>query len=158
MSQRKRKIATDCPADARYYSQLVRRRRTFAVDLDKDPWFDMWHQHFDLHGYGDHGWRDRRRHLSALLEALSRAVVQLSALGKPYQAFAVVNPGASSEDALYIHTPNPNGTDFPLSHQGRDLQHLPSLLAGKIDLRRYRVLTSEADPTTYVIERREQDA
>lgn len=144
--------------DARYYRQLVRKRRSFAVDLENESWFDMWHQHFDWHGYGDQGWRDRRRHLSALIEALSRAVVQLSAVGKPYQAFAVVNPGASSEDALYIHTPNPNGTDFPLSHDGRELQHLRALLAGRIDLRKYRVLVSQSTPTTYVIERREADA
>jgi hypothetical protein len=137
----------------RYYFELQRKTRSFRVDLPKRKWCDLWHQHFDWEGFGDRGWVHRRRHLSALLVALSRARNELALSSQPYQLFAVVHVSDAGSDAIYVHTENPNGTEFPLSHSGRVLQSLPPLLAGRVDLNKYRVFSQhEGKEHCYVIE------
>lgn len=53
--------------------------------------------------------------------------------------FASVRPADSASDAVYVHTPNPNQTPFPMTPFGEEVLSLPPLLASRIDLSRYRV-------------------
>jgi len=125
--------------DADYYARLWREARSYRVDMARKRWCDLSHQHFDWEGFGDRSWRDRRRHLAVLLSAFRRAQVELSRFQGEYQLFASITPGDSGSDAVYVHTPNPNGTPFPMESNGERIYQLPSLLAGRIDLTRYRV-------------------
>lgn len=74
-----------------------------------------------------------------LLKAFRRAQVELSHFPGEYQLFASVTPGDSGGDAVYVHTPNPNGTPFPMVPNGARISQLPSLLPGRIDITRYQV-------------------
>jgi hypothetical protein len=124
-----------------YYRLLKRNSRRFRVDMARRKWCDLWHSHFDWRGFGDKGFIHRRRHLNALLTALQRARIELSNYSGAYQLFAAIHLRDSANDALYVHTPNPNGTEFPVDFSGaNEIEELPTLLSGRVDLRIYRVL------------------
>jgi len=126
---------------AAYYRLLKREASRFTVDMARRKWCDLWHEHFDWRGFGDRGFVHRRRHVNALLTALRRARVELSDHPGPYQVFAIVHVKDSANDGLYVHTPNPNGTDFPMEFPGAEsVVGLPPLLSGRVDLHHYKVL------------------
>jgi hypothetical protein len=53
-------------------------------------------------------------HLGALFDAFGRALKQASESHRPVQVFVSIAPHSDADqDALYVHTPNPNGTLFP---------------------------------------------
>ena len=113
----------------------------------------MSHQHFDWYGLGNDGWIHSRRHLTALLVALVQATNELVKSNQSYQLFAVVHIGDRGSDAIYVHTENPNGSDFPITFTGKRIDVLPRLLAGRVDLCKYNVyVCGEADDRSYTIE------
>ena len=58
--------------------------------------------------------RARRAHLDALFTAFRRALAQAANAKTVVQVFVSIAPDRESEqDALYVHTPNPNGSPFP---------------------------------------------
>lgn len=105
----------------RYYARLRRRAASFSVDLAPPHWYDLWHTHFDWPGHSRGSGRARRAHLDALFTAFRR-VLQQAAAGTAVpdvQVFVSIAPDAEAEqDALYVHTPNPNGTPFPYRFEG----------------------------------------
>ena len=141
--------------DKLYYFKLFTKANRFVVDLKKHTWCDLWHQHFDCEGFGNINWVHRRRHLAALLRALTRARHELNESRKPYQLFALVHPRDSGSDAIFVHTENPNGTKFPCKLSCQPIASFPPLLAGYIDPDIYEVLTDvHENETTYVIQLR----
>ncbi len=132
--------------DRTYYRLLRRRARTFKIDLPRKQWCDLWHTHFDWEGHGDLSRIHRRKHLIALFSALSRARRELASQTTPYQLFAAVYPTSSADDALYVHTKNPNSTPFPYTFPGAlPATTLPPLLASFVNLRYYDVLKAPAN-------------
>jgi hypothetical protein len=99
----------------RYYRKLQRDAAKFSLDLSDSSWFDLWHHHFDLTDHHSRrGPRHRLQHLRALFTAFERALSQAACADRPVQVFISIAPENESEqDALYVHTPNPNGTPFP---------------------------------------------
>jgi hypothetical protein len=139
MSRVRKGISKYSSPTNRYYFELKKKTNSFKVELIAKQWCDLWHQHFDWRGFGDTGWLHRRRHLSALLVALSHARKELTDAGIPCQVFALVHPNDSGSDAIYVHTKNPNGTPFPIVHTGETVISLPPLLASRICLTRHQV-------------------
>ena len=113
----------------------------FRVNLEAKKWCDLWYTHFDWDGDGDAGWVMRRLYLNAVLRALNRARLELQGASTPYQLFAGIYPRSSGDDAIYVHTANPNSTEFPVQFEGTlEVQSLPPMFAHRIDLSFYRVL------------------
>lgn len=138
--------------DHLYYFKLQREARSFRVDLARKQWCDHWHTHFDWDGFGNMGWAHRRRHLNALLVALGRARRELATCGMPCQLFATVHPRSSTDDAVYVHTENPNGSPFPLDFgYATPLSVLPPLLSGKVSSNHYSVLKAGDPDDPYFI-------
>ena len=103
----------------RYYTQLRRRAATLSVDLTPGQWYDLWHQHFDWVGRSRRGGRARAEHLAALFVAFERMLAQTANANMPVQVFLSIAPESNAEeDALYVHTPNPNGTPFSNALEG----------------------------------------
>ena len=139
------------PDDA-YYARISRQARSHKVDMARKRWCDLSHRHVDWEGVGNQSWRDRRRHLAVLLHVFRRAQVELERFPGRYQVFACVTPNDSASDAVYVHTPNPNGTPFPMTDPGEPIRRLPPLLAGRIDPARYRLFRSGTGASaTYTI-------
>ena len=127
--------------DREYYHRLRKRADCFRVDLAAKGWCDLWHTHFDWNSFGNLSWVHRRRHLNVLLRALNRARAELSTATCPNQLFALIHPGSSADDAIYVHTANPNGSEFPCVFPNAiPVSQLPPLLAGRIDPSQYSVL------------------
>lgn len=133
--------------DPTYYKQMWKKARSYQVGMAKKVWCDYSHQHLDWNGLGNRSWLDRRRHLAALLHAFNRAQRELLGFSGPYQVFASVTPADSASDAVYVHTPNPNGTPFPMKPLGVRVSSLPPLLAGRIDPSRYEVFRHGSGPS-----------
>lgn len=98
----------------RYYAKLHQRAGAFSFALGDTDWYDMHHVHFDFYGHGRRGVKHHRQHLRALFTAFRRVLAQVRSSGRPVQVFVGLSPVCWPEgDALYIHTPNPNGSEFP---------------------------------------------
>ena len=102
----------------RYYRTLRRRADDFDLQLAPDHWFAFWHDHFDWWGRGNISGRQRAEHLRAYFTALARGRDQASASDLPIQVWLSINAADSADDALYAHTPNANGSEFPYAFSG----------------------------------------
>jgi len=98
----------------RYFRSLRDTAAEIDLRIDEDSWFDGWHTHLDWYGYGAMSWRSRQAHLAALAIAFDACASQLAGFRKPYQLWMYVTSSAPSMDAVCAHSPNPNGTEFPL--------------------------------------------
>lgn len=49
-----------------------------------------------------------------LAKVYSKFAQQLTQLNKPYQLWILLDCRDASQDAVYVHTPNPNADNFPL--------------------------------------------
>lgn len=80
----------------------------------KDSWFDFWHTHADWDGEGNKNWSIRENYLNELLKIFNFFCEQMEAYPFPYQVWIEIYEKDSSDDAVYIHTKNPNSDNFPL--------------------------------------------
>lgn len=104
---------------SRYVRRLNSTANSFSVKLTDDNWFDLWHYHFDWHGYGRRDWALRQLHLKALFVAFERVLSQVQESGARLQVFVSIAPMPhADQDALYVHGQNPNGTPFSCQYAG----------------------------------------
>jgi len=80
-----------------------------------NSWFDMWHTHMDWHGVGNKNWSRRKQYIQDLLEFYSELRNRLSNFHTKYQVWVFVHENDSANDAVYVHSPNPNAENFPFS-------------------------------------------
>jgi hypothetical protein len=85
---------------------------------DTGGWFDLWHTHVDWRGEGNADPDVRRECLRALFAAWERVEVLAEKSGTPWQSWVVVHAEDSGQDAVYLHTPNPNRDNFPYPFSG----------------------------------------
>ena len=95
----------------RYYRALARDAERFAVEPGE--WFDYMHWHPDWFGMGNVRWRQRRAHLAALFTMFRRLAAQTAAWDRAHQVWVQIDAIDSAQDAVYLHTPNPNADNFP---------------------------------------------
>lgn len=96
----------------RYYRVLA--RDAVRVKVQEGGWYDRMHWHVDWPGLGNTSWRARRSHLEALFAMYHRVLSQTAAWSAPYQTWLQINAVDSSQDAVYLHTPNPNNDEYPI--------------------------------------------
>ncbi|MFH1113785.1 MAG: hypothetical protein V1792_07675 [Pseudomonadota bacterium] len=104
----------------RHFGSVLQKARAFSVDLDESDWFEFWHYHADWKGRGNRGWRSRRHYLQALCTVFQTTVAAASLLRKPHQVWLTLHEKDSGQDAVYVHTPNPNRPSFPCKLQGAE--------------------------------------
>ncbi len=68
-------------------------------------WFDLWHAHPNDNGGGQR-WAN-------LLGVWARVDAAGRASGRPWQSWLVIQLTEPRDDAVYLHTPNPNRDNFP---------------------------------------------
>lgn len=95
----------------RYYRALRRKAENFSVRPTGS--YDYMHWHVDWRGLGNLSWRERREHLSALFTLFTRLLAETSDWSTPHQAWLVIDAQDGSQDAVYLHTGNPNADNFP---------------------------------------------
>jgi hypothetical protein len=97
----------------RYYRKLTLAAE--KVIVQSDIWYDYRHWHVDWRGLGNFSWRERRSHLVALFAVYRQVLAQIEEWSEPHERWLQIDAADSSQDAVFLHTPNPNGTDFPLA-------------------------------------------
>ncbi|MDD4970610.1 MAG: hypothetical protein PHT07_14385 [Paludibacter sp.] len=106
----------------RYYKKL-----SVQNDFDKiiwlnlaDPnaWFDDLHFHFDYEGYGNNSFKRRKPHLDKLFRHFDLLTEMTMQIKKDFQLYSIILDYDSSSDALFLHTPNPNNSQFPFEING----------------------------------------
>lgn len=101
----------------RYYQNLALKndlKKATWLDFDNpETWFDNWHLHFDWKGYGNNSFKKRKPHLDKLFRHFDLLVDQTIKLKTDFQLYSILLDFDSYSDALFLHTPNPNNTQFP---------------------------------------------
>jgi hypothetical protein len=101
---------------------LKKRPKQSSLDfdslLDENSWYDLWHTHFDWDGDGNHGIEARRPFLQELFRVFGLIQNRVSNWKRPTQVWVVILEKDASQDAVYLHTPNPNQNNFPYSFEG----------------------------------------
>jgi hypothetical protein len=146
----------------RYYRNLAT-----ANDFDKakkldlgnpNTWFDRWHYHLDWCGYGNSSFNRRRPHLDKLFRHFDILVNKTKNLKSNFQLYAVLLDFDSASDALFLHTPNPNNSQFPFKVS--DLKSVSTLRNKQLDdyinsLEGYEKLYGEAGEAFCLIFKKE---
>jgi hypothetical protein len=101
----------------RYYQDLERQNEFDKISWlnlqDTSTWFKNWHLHFDWRGYGDNSFKRRKPHLDKLFRHFQFLSKETKSLKSEFQLYAVILDFQSSSDALFMHTPNRNYSQFP---------------------------------------------
>lgn len=100
----------------RRYRALHRDAARFAVK--PQGWYDFMHWHVDWDGLGNLHWHERREHLAALFVMFRRLLTETADWPVPHQAWLQVDGFDGSQDAVYLHTANPNRDNFPATFPG----------------------------------------
>lgn len=104
----------------RYYKNLELKNDDWSrlIFTGPEAWFYLWHTHFDWSGYGNHSFKRRKPHLDKLFRHFDLLAEKVVSLNTDYQLWAMIFDFDSYSDALYLHTPYPNGDNFPLKIEG----------------------------------------
>lgn len=106
--------STKLRGNRRYYKKLDAWVKQFKFPkLSVDDWFDFSHQHVDWKGRGNQGMKHRRAHLQVLVQVFERTLESVSEWEKPCQIWIFVDERDSSQDAVFIHSANPNSENYP---------------------------------------------
>ncbi len=102
----------------RSYQALYEFSQTDFLKLGETTWFDLWHIHPDNEYFRDINSESREMHFRCLF-ALYRKCLELGKQWeKPFQCWIIIDVENSIDDAVYFHTQNPNGDNFPFDFQG----------------------------------------
>jgi hypothetical protein len=99
---------------ARYFRRVRRQARNFSLIPEEGQWWDVWHYHSDWTGWGNINWSIRLEHIKALAEVFRSIAKAHDAFPTPFQCWIFISGRDAGEDATYLHTPNGNGTEFPV--------------------------------------------
>ena len=107
----------------RYYQNLAIKN-----DFEKWEWFNFaknpnsqlnhWHWHFDWKGFGNLSFKRRKPHLDKLFRHFELLAEETGHLKSEFQLFILLLDFNSSSDAIYIHTPSSNHSEFPIKWTG----------------------------------------
>lgn len=124
-------------------------KKELNLDFSGGPksWFDLWHMHVDWDGKGNKDWGTRKEYLRQLLETFDQLKLKLKAYTHDFQLWIMIDENESGDDAVYIHTKNPNADNFPVkvkadnrnTIEDKDLKEF----VDSLDFERVRVETSE---------------
>ena len=76
-------------------------------------WFDLYHQHIASLEFKPKNWESRKLCLDALFKLASEYEKQIVKLNRAYQFWILINDIDCHSDAVYVHTKNPNNSEFP---------------------------------------------
>lgn len=92
--------------------------KTPVIQLDfsggNNSWFDLWHTHVDWKGEGNKNWTKRKKFLGELIQLYNQYKSELKDYPHDYQLWITIDDADSGQDAVYIHTKNPNADNFPI--------------------------------------------
>ena len=141
-----------------YWARREKQEKQYIESRDLyDGWFDYWHTHPDFYSKGN---RYPESH-SAVGNLTYRLLLHIDSLLKarntPYQTWATICEDTGN-NAIYLHTPNPNDTPFPHLFDGAvwSIADVPGINLA-VDHKCYEIGKIQYDDEIlYVIRKREE--
>ena len=136
----------------RYWSKMLKQGINTLNEIDLHGWFDLWHVHSDWLGKGNRFPESKLRAAEISYELLLHAEKLIKDRQVAVQAWLIVAED-SADNALYLHSKNPNGSAFPYAFEGCHwgLTEIPYVDL-QIDLERYEIgMYEEQDEPIYFI-------
>ncbi|WP_444918326.1 hypothetical protein [Microbulbifer sp. JMSA003] len=128
----------------RYWEKMEARCREAFKKLDPNEWFDLWHTHPDWDGKGSSRPENRPRCDELTYRMLKLAESITEHRGNDVQCFALVKED-TMENSIYIHSDNPNGSEFPFQYEGVIWGYSKSRLGQVVDPESHEVGLFEGD-------------
>jgi hypothetical protein len=91
---------------------------SIRIETSAGYWYDLWHAHPDIKGIGNQSKETRHTSLQRLRQEYLSILDQLKGWEVPHQSWALIDPTDSGQDAIYVHTPNPNKENIPYLFEG----------------------------------------
>ena len=100
----------------KYFNKLQNSKPYEWINFssDNDSWFDLFHHHIDNLGMSNDSWKCRKQHLDALFSLAEKYKSELKNYKKEFQFWILIDETDSFDDAIYLHTENPNKSEFPI--------------------------------------------
>jgi hypothetical protein len=95
-----------------YWSRVEARGCQNIDRLDLTSWFDYWHTHVDWNGRGNSRAENIPEIAAVTIRLLRYFEMHAKARSEPLQLWATLC-GNTMDNAVYAHSPNPNGTPYP---------------------------------------------
>ena len=144
----------------RYFKNMWKMVYSDQLELDIESWFDFYHIHLDWYGVGNENIKIRREHIKAYLALYEKVLNQLTGFEEPYQSWISLDGKDSGQDALFVHTPNPNDYNFPLRIDKLNWScDIPATFLDLIDKEKFNIgyySSSFGDGHGYVIQSKNQ--
>jgi hypothetical protein len=102
---------------AAYWARAEARARRKIDALDLSSWFDFWHTHVDWYGRGNAHIENRADVAASTVRVLRHLEERAGLREEPFQVWATLC-NDTMDNAVYAHSPNPNGTAYPEVHRG----------------------------------------
>lgn len=136
----------------RYWDKMMNHAVNSFSNLDPSGWFDYWHCHIDRYGKGCKRPENRESSIALGYEILKMAEEFKSKVNGPIQSWWFVQEH-SFDDAVYLHSPNENGSPFPYDFEGVDWSKSNNETLSKVvDLKKFKIGTMlDEQGTTYVV-------
>lgn len=99
----------------RYWAKMVRKLDDELSCLDPKDWFDLWHVHPDWYGKGNARPESKLRADELTYEYLKKFESLIFSERNDVQCWGVF-AGDKADNAIYIHSENPNGTEYPFTY------------------------------------------
>ncbi len=100
----------------RYWDKMQENANEVFSSIDPDDWFDYWHTHPDCDGKGNSKPENRIRANELTYALLQNAEKITEHRKNTIQCWAIITED-SMNNSVYIHTKNPNGTEFPFTYK-----------------------------------------
>jgi len=125
----------------------------FTLNLSECNWFDLWHIHVDWDSIGNEHPELRKISLNYIFKYFDKIVEMTKSFKKAHQIFVSICLIDSGQDAVYLHTENPNGTEFPYNYgETVWISEIPSILSDFVELKKHDIgFISDTDIDWYVV-------
>ena len=104
----------------RYFRKAIAQAERFAIKPQPDDWWAYWHTHADWDGRGNANWKYRREFLRALAIVFEKIASAKNEFSTPFQTWLHVSGRNAGDDAVYLHSVNPNEAPFPFIPENVD--------------------------------------
>ncbi len=139
-----------------YWSRDLKKELKAFDRLDTSSWFDLWHTHPDWKSKGNRFPENRAIVAKITYQLLIYAECLFQSRSQPVQIFASICEDTGN-NAVYIHSENPNGTPFPYEFSDTvwDVPE-PLELFGIVDNQIHQIgLQKFSNESVYVVRKRE---
>lgn len=102
---------------ANYWQGELRRAEHNLDRVDINSWFDLWHTHIDWKAKGNRYPETRLAAANLTSTVLQLAERKATVRTAPIQAWGSFCAN-TADNAIYYHTPNANGSEYPYAFEG----------------------------------------